>query len=130
MTTTLTRVEAYYNLHKQCISYRPIGGTVRHAYAVTLTDATLSVQPAGRRRVLEEKRKNVHAFVRGLLTGSNSTSRKNLEAQIRAISKGGRSITYNPYLFESFVYVDTKEPVFDPIGDIWIVGKNIWEVPK
>lgn len=126
----LTRVEAYYNLHRGCISYRPIGGRVSHAAAITLADATFSVQPAGRERVRREGRKNVHAFVRGLLTGKNESHRNNLASTVNAMSRGARRITYNPYLYETFVYADTEEPVFHPAGEVWIIDQKIWEVPK
>ena len=64
------RVQVYYNLHKKCLSIRYKGKVIEHAREVTLTDARFHVQPAGRARVLREKKKNVHAYVSGKLKES------------------------------------------------------------
>jgi hypothetical protein len=61
------RVEVYYNLHKKCFSIRHKGIVISHANTVKLADVTFVVRKAGRERVLREKKKNVHAFVRGNL---------------------------------------------------------------
>jgi hypothetical protein len=54
------RVQVYYNLHKRCLSVRHRGKVIKHAKSVILRDASFRVQPAGRERVLKQKRKNVH----------------------------------------------------------------------
>ena len=64
------RMECYFNLHKQCLSARPMGGRVQHYRWLNMRDVTFAVQPAGRAKVLKERRKNVHAFVRGLVDSS------------------------------------------------------------
>jgi hypothetical protein len=76
------------------------GRVVTHAEKVLLKDATFAVQPAGNAKVRREKKKNVHAFVRGewLSALSQSAAR--------------RSVMYNPYKFETFVFADNQEPVF------------------
>ena len=61
------RVQVYYNLHKRCLSIRHRGKVIKHAKSVILRDASFRVQPAGRERVLKQKRKNVHAYVAGEL---------------------------------------------------------------
>ncbi len=59
------RVRVYRNLHKKCVSVKQ-GGIVRcHATNVVLKDCKFIVSEAGQRRVREEGRKNVHAFVEG-----------------------------------------------------------------
>lgn len=120
------RVEAYYNLHKKCLSYRPSGGRVRHARGMILNDVSLTVQPAGRERVLREKRKNVHAFVRGVpawVAGVDDDlddyTPDNMDRQ------GYRKITYNPYKYDSFVFADTHEPV-RKVSQVVIVDRQIW----
>ena len=65
MIETGTWVEVYWNLHKLCWSVRRQGKVIAHADYVSLRDCKLVVQPAGRQKVLAEKCKNVHAFVRG-----------------------------------------------------------------
>ncbi len=59
------KVRVYRNLHKDCISVKQ-GGLVRcHATNVVLKDCKFIVSEAGQRRVRNEKKKNVHAFVEG-----------------------------------------------------------------
>ena len=98
------RVEAYWNLHLNCISFRETrrGGKVQHAESLQLENVTFSVQPAGREKVRREGRKNVHAFVRG---------------EVVSVGQGcpprGEwvKVTYNPYKFDSFVIAETGEPI-------------------
>jgi len=92
------RVQVYYNLHKKCLSIRYKGKVIEHAREVTLTDARFHVQPAGRERVLREKKKNVHAYVSGKLKESfwflQSPS---------YVWTAEQHVSYNPYKNKSFV---------------------------
>ena len=66
------KVEVYRNLHKKCFSVRHKGKGVMHLQdheQLSLTNVKFVVQPAGRAKVLREKKKNVHAFVRGHFEG-------------------------------------------------------------
>jgi len=62
-----SNTDVYWNIHKKCwsVKSRLTGKIMAHAHAVEIDDVNFIVQPAGRKRVLKEKRKNVHAFVRG-----------------------------------------------------------------
>lgn len=127
---TGVRVEAYYNLHKRCLSYRARGGKVAHAQVLILNDVRFAVQPAGRERVRHEGRKNVHAFVRGVLAYKNNDYYANIvgvddysEENMRR--QGYRSITYNPYKHDHFVYADTHEPIHSA-SQVVIIGRNIY----
>jgi len=122
------RVEAYYNLHKKCLSYRPSGGKVRHAHALLLNNVKFAVQPAGRERVIREKKKNVHAFVRGevafvlrhdITEDDGDLSPENMDRH------SYRRVTYNPYKYESFVFADNGEPVYEA-RQVAIIGREIW----
>lgn len=123
------RYEAYFNLHRKCLSYRPMGGHVRHARSLILNEVNLVVQPAGRERVLRERRKNVHAFVRGSLTyvraldetDDGDITPGNMDRQ------GYRRISYNPYKYDSFVYLDTGMPVTFA-RQVVVMDRSIWEV--
>ena len=53
------RVYVYFNLHKKCWSVRQSGRIVNHTDNVMLKDCRYLVGQAGRKKVLEEKRKNV-----------------------------------------------------------------------
>jgi len=104
------RVEVYYNLHKKCLSVRALEGdrkgrVISHPGAVTLRNAKFVVQPAGRRKVLNEKRKNVHAFVRGELNMLYS------KFPSIPLPDPDKIATYNPYKYETFVNASTGQPV-------------------
>jgi len=105
-------VEVYYNLRKKCLSVRKRGLVIDHVRSILLKNAEFVVQPAGRKRVLKEKRKNVHAYVRG--------------ERVAVASFDGKSerITYNPYKNKSFVSVETGKPVYKK-DIVSITGKDI-----
>lgn len=97
------RVSVYRNLHKNCYSIRnQHGRVVEHATEFWLDDVVFAVGKAGRERVLRERRKNVHAFVRG--------ERGERDA-ILADPTHGIAIKYDPYEGDSFFEVDTHRPV-------------------
>ena len=103
------RVEVYWNLHKKLFSVRALEGenkgrVIQHAYKVKLEEASFVVQPAGRERVLREGKKNVHAFVRGRIANSG------FEDCHEDFSD--EKVTYNPYIYDTFVNAKTKEPIF------------------
>lgn len=93
------RVEVYRNLHKTCWSVRDVktGLVIDHVDSIHIQNATLVVQPAGRKKVLKEQKKNVHAFIRGTIS----------DAPITLAEK----ITYNPYKRGAFVLADSGEPI-------------------
>ena len=87
------RVDVYKNLHLSAgrgpvYSVRDVGSgrVVAHSGCVVLRDAEFRVSEAGRQRVLRERRKNVHAVVRGTLHTGPAPS-DDLMA----------SASYNPY---------------------------------
>lgn len=86
-----TPVDVYWNLHRNCFSVRSRrkddrGIVIAHVYdRFVLADVKFVVNQAGRERVLREKRKNVHAFVRGLWVDP------------RTMLQPFTSVYYNPY---------------------------------
>ena len=98
---TNKRVYVYYNLHKKIWSVRQSGKVVSHTKHIMLKDAKFLVSKAGQARVRREKKKNVHAGVSGYVVDNIPVSKISTEA----------FLTYNPYKHESFVMVDTGEPV-------------------
>ena len=120
------RVETYYNLHKGCLSFRPIGGHVRHARAMILNNVKFAVQPAGREKVRREGRKNVHAFVRGEMmwvAGLNDKLEDYTNANMER--QGYKRITYNPYSYDTFVMVGSGLPI-KSATQVVIIGKDIY----
>ena len=95
------RIEIYRNLHKNCFSVRKNGRVVKYiddSEALHLTDVKFAVQPAGHARVIREKKKNVHAFVRGTYAGDRKR-------------ESTRAVMYNPYRCDSFI---TFSPFMGP----------------
>jgi hypothetical protein len=105
------KVDIYKNLHngKWSVRDRHNGRVVAHVDECAVRNAQFIVQTAGRRRVLDERRKNVHAFVRGDLI---MVSRA-IDAFIGMLNPCAlpSPVTYNPYKYSSFVYKDSEAPV-------------------
>lgn len=122
------RVEVYRNLRKDCLSVRPLPsgtGGVFHFPGVILRDATFAVQPAGRAKVLRDKQKNVHAFVRGQLVSIAAGSDFDDHATAFLNRAGVFEVTYNPYLYETFVRRSSEAPVYGA-ASVMIIGKEIF----
>lgn len=90
------RVRVYRNLHKNCMSvqtYTPGKGwrVAAHLVGLNLKDVEFKVSETGRQRVLREKKKNVHAFVEGIVTWEYANR------------IGQQDISYNPYRAANFV---------------------------
>lgn len=72
------------------------GKVLDHGVSVELKDAIFNVRKGGQARVRKERRRNVHAFVEGVLV---------------SVDKGGKAslgdewveVTYNPYFTDTFV---------------------------
>jgi hypothetical protein len=114
------RAQVYYNLHKHCLSLVPLQGygkgRVQHAEQLVLKDVRFAVQPKGRERVLQEQRKNVHAFVRGQIVSINQPPQTSVSSWT--------PISYNPYKYATFVNANSFEPVH-AAEEVWIMGKQI-----
>jgi hypothetical protein len=90
------RVRVYWNLHKHTFSIQDTqsGLVIGHSKQVEIDDAAFVVRQAGRQKVLETKRKNVHAFVVGTLVSTDAAQR-----DVDDLTE----LTYNPYKYDSFV---------------------------
>ena len=96
------KVDVYYNLHKKTFSVKrtSTGKVVAHRDYVWIKDAQFVVSEAGRQRVLREKKKNVHAFIRGEWLDLSEG---------RAVTEGtkfGGYASYNPYKADTFMSED------------------------
>lgn len=105
-----TPVRIYFNLHKKLFSVQvKVGGrwkVVDHADTIVMRDARFRVSQAGRKRVLAEKRKNVHAFVEGYTCSLE-------EYTYITDAAAAAAITYNPYKHASFVARHDGRPVHE-----------------
>ena len=90
------KIDVYRNLNSDCWSVRQGARVVCHTDYITLKDCEFVVQPAGRRRVLIEQKKNVHAFVRGYLCSPREAD------YTPAFS--WEYVIYNPYEADSFYF--------------------------
>lgn len=113
------RVFVYYNLHRHLWSVKCLktGRVVYHTRNLTLTQCEFRVSKRGRERVLQEKRKNVHAGVVGTLIALDHRP-SNFHAK--------REVTYNPYKYETFVSKLDSSPVYQ--ADTVVMDANT--VPK
>ena len=89
-------VYIYKNLHKDCWSVRQHGLVKAHILPdeeIAMWDCYFHVDVKGREKVIQEKRKNVHAFVKGFLQHICHLDTNGKEVEV----------TYNPYKYETFV---------------------------
>ena len=100
------RVDIYWNLHRHKWSIRHKGKVVGHADNVVCADCKFVVGRAGRARVLREGRKNVHAFVRGRLIGTDVKWLK-----VEENLPEWQAVRYNPYKWGTFV-TGADQPVY------------------
>ena len=91
-------VQVYKNLHNGLFSIRQDGLVRGHAQELQLTHVTFKVSQAGRERVVKERKKNVHAFVCGIICAETTSG-----------SAAQWAITYNPYKYDTFVFKDTQK---------------------
>lgn len=101
------RVRVYRNLHNKKYSIQHKGRVIAHLDQVTLDEVTFSVQPAGQAKVRETKRKQVHAFVNGVIVAPG-------HALVR-------SVRYNPYEYDTFVLVG-------PLATVPVLSANRVEI--
>jgi len=98
------RVKVYFNLHKKLFSVVAMEGenkgrVIEHVNEVELAKPVFRVQQAGRRRVLKENKKNVHAYVAGYTCSLKDSVKMDGEA------------TYNPYKYSTFVDRKDGSPI-------------------
>lgn len=93
------KVKVYRNLHKNCYSVVALEGenkgrVIAHEQIVLLEDASFKVSQKGRERVIRERRKNVHAYVKGTLLSTDFPWGDCLG--------GWERVVYNPYKMAQF----------------------------
>jgi len=113
------KVMVYYNLNKHTFSVKKGEIVVLHADYVKLKDVEFRVRKGGKERTRFESRKNVHAFVIGKLVDYCQYPCDEIPEE-----PAGNVITYNPYKYDSFVYKDSEEPVFNAREVDMINSKN------
>lgn len=119
------RVRCYMNLNRSKPGYSVFSlqdastrRVIGYAHQVTLTAGRCMVSAAGRMRAREEKRRNVHAWIEGIVVAID-----------RPEPTCTRAIRYNPFLFDSFVWEDTETPVETILDYACCDGTRVW-VPQ
>lgn len=102
-----TKVDVYFNLKTRLWSIRHKGIVVKHAEAVTIQNARAVVSAPGRARVIREKRRTVHAVIRG----------EYVEAFVRR-RNGIEAVSYNPFTADHFYRVADMSP--------WLSGDRVY----
>jgi ribosomal protein S27AE len=113
------KVMVYRNLHKDTFSIQYKSKVILHADYVKLTDVEFRVRPGGNKKVVNEKKKNVHAFVIGNLVDYCEYPCENLPSE-----PNDNIVTYDPYKYQSFVLKTTQEPVYRASEVKMIYTKN------
>ena len=103
---TTRKVFVYKNLHKDCWSIKQDGLVKAHTHDLEMWDCAFYVNAKGRAKVLEEKRKNVHAGIKGYIDEHGVSD---IEYPLRDLWS---AVTYNPYKYDSFVDKTTEKPVY------------------
>jgi hypothetical protein len=109
-------VKVYYNFRKKCFSIvlKATGKVCAYLNDFELHDVKTFVSEKGRQRVLKEKRKNVHAFLRGKFKNNKSN---NYQEE--------KQITYNPYKTASFIYKNGEK--FNISHKLKIINGKVYE---
>jgi len=111
-------VQVYKNLHKGCWSVRQAGKVVAHLDYICLENCNFHVGKAGRDRVRKDGVKNVHAYVTGFVPNSGEAT---FMREDFLEDRGWRwqEVTYCPYQHDSFISLETGEPVHvSPMVDL------------
>ena len=109
------RVRVYYNLHKKCFSIQDYktGLVTKHTNQLNLSNAMFVVRKSGNERVRSEGKKNVHAFVNGIVNDKPSDTNS---------FHNSYRVRYNPYEMDYFHYerIVNNKPKWLPVDNHWI----------
>ena len=110
---TSKKVRVYRNLHKKCFSVKQNNLVLVHADNVTLENVKFIVSKAGQRRVRDEKKKNVHAFIEGYVVDTRKADNYvDGEWSDKEIENGfthWQCAYYNPYECDGFMNTASEE---------------------
>lgn len=99
----LRGVKTHWNLHRKVWSVHRKGRPVRHMKSLTLVNAEFRVSQAGRKRAVNEGRRNVHAFAVGDVLGA---AEPDLVPRMKLTP-----VSYNPFKGPSFYDKTTGDAV-------------------
>ena len=88
------QVRVYRNLNRGCYSVTQQGRVIFHIAEISLVDCTMVVRQAGRNRCLQERRKNVHAFIVGHVAAATQSD------------AASTTLRYDPYESDAWRTID------------------------
>ena len=127
------KYRVYKNLHngKWSIQDKKTGLVIGHADCVVMLQAYGVVSQAGRQRVIAEGKKNVHAFIEGVIDAVKGfvpyKDRELVEqTEIKGLAYDSmRQLTYNPYKYETFVYKDNEEKFTQTVKCVALLSNQV-----
>ena len=105
------KVKVYKNLHNGLWSIKDVktGLVLGHTSEITLFDCEYKVSQKGRERVLNEKQKNIHAYIVGNYMSDSFVSKSYIERSGMANSLHGiETVAYNPYKESHFTTLESS----------------------
>lgn len=110
------KVRIYWNLHRKQWSIQDIKTRkiIGRSDFLKLSSVEFKVYQAGRKRVLQEKKKNVHAYAIGTVEDYRPFTGKDKV----------QGVTYNPYKYASFVCMQNERATLQA-STVWCVGRNM-----
>ncbi len=133
--------DVYFNIRRKVLSLRSRETRIvfGHRKAVIMTNCKFVVSQKGRERVLREKKKKVHAYVRGNFEAVGGDNDKQIghlnQVQYVADQKkkeqwyDGKEfllVTYNPYRDIGFCLADDHQKVVLEAEKVFIIDKEIY----
>jgi hypothetical protein len=143
--TMKSRVEVYRNLDYRDDVVYSVRTThdrlvCKYVHGIIMQEVEFAVGPKGNQRVRDEKRKNVHAVVRGdwltwtkqpPLSLTPMISPKKMLKDMKTMANWPEyadwvyeRITYDPYKYKSFVTIDDTKPIYN--SPRCFVGHECW----
>ena len=108
------KVDIYFNLHKKMWSVRQGGKVIQHTHFIQVKDPQYVVNQKGNERVRREKKKNVHAFVRGYVVKG-----------LPIFPDKQKFVSYNPYENNSFVERITGDSICSsPFASLEVINQK------
>lgn len=112
------RYKVYKNLHngKWSVLDKKSNRVVGHCDAITLCNCDFVIYWWGKKRAIESKRRNVHAFVEGEVVSVENFvpfKERGIEWKPKDVSVAGivYEVTYNPFVDKGFFLRDTEDEI-------------------
>ena len=102
----------YWSIKEKNVS----GNVIGYDTSIRLEDVVFHVAQGGKKRVRKEQRKNVHAGVWGYVSPKKDYN----------TNDSWVLVTYNPYLYDTFVVLPSERPIYGAEEAILKNTKEVW----